>query len=163
MATFAGITTPPVPKDWDIAPGTPKDVLLALLRLEKNFQEEDSTPAARRAYTRREDRTGWGKYGVRYPRCTSSAEWLRLLLGRGEVRGYSTDENPQALVGQHIFGHDFLVVDGRWLVDWWAVSYAGEHTHIVIDMQKQPDLVRKYYGDPSTWTTLDAEGQCGVT
>lgn len=88
--------------------------------------------------------------------CTDSAVHLAELLG-GDVLGYSIDENPTAELGVNEFGHDFAVVDGRWLVDFWA-----KDTYQLPDLYDMNDPVeatevRRLYGDPGKWDKMSAE------
>jgi hypothetical protein len=163
MSTFGAVTGRPIRiEDKLVAPGAPADVVkllryaakldrkCSLERAKEEEQEEDSGPL----YI--EDDQGGFEAGI----CTEGAEWLRERLGRGEVYGYDTDDpdapdyNPTAKVGEYAGGHDFLIVDGRWLVDWWAAYYEGTFDWVVLDMQKQAALVDELYGDRSTWSRL---------
>lgn len=51
--------------------------------------------------------------------CTVVARWIAEKSG-GEVYGYYSEDNPSATLAVGEGGHDFVVVDSRWLVDWWA-------------------------------------------
>lgn len=89
-------------------------------------------------------------------RCTDSALYLAGRLG-GDVYGYSIEDNPEAQVGATEGGHDFAVVDKRWLVDFWA-----KDTYQLPDLYDMTDPVesgevRWQYGDPSKWTRMPDE------
>lgn len=83
-------------------------------------------------------------------RCTDTATWLAERLD-GEVYGYRHKDNPEAELGESEFGHDFVVVDDRWLVDWWAKdSYQLRDLYDLKDPADQ-EKVRRLYGDPGKW------------
>lgn len=54
-------------------------------------------------------------------------------------------------------GHDFAVVDGRFIVDHWLKHVVGSQRG-VFDMQDPRDaqLIKHYYGDPSQWEKDDS-------
>jgi len=86
--------------------------------------------------------------------CTVVSRWLAEKSG-GEVYGYFSEENPSATLAVCEGGHDFVVVDGRWLVDWWA----WDHQYIdrkVFDLSDPEDarMVSKLYGDRGAWTSV---------
>src|SRR6185369_5608665 len=49
-------------------------------------------------------------------------------------------------------GHDFAVVDNRFIVDYWLEFVVGEKRG-VFDMQDPQDaaFIKHYYGDPANW------------
>lgn len=118
-------------------------------RAEQAWQEQDAWLAAHPGEDRPVICEGIGVVG----RCTDTSVWLAEKLG-GEVRGYQHKNNPGAELGALEFGHDFVVVDGRWLVDWWAKDTYGEKD--LYDLKNPIDrkTVAKLYGDPRKWETL---------
>ena len=84
--------------------------------------------------------------------CTNTAKWLAKRLG-GEVRGYRT-EAGSGKIGEDCFGHDFCLVQNRWIVDWWA-NRLLEHP-AVWDLQdpQQQAQIKKLYGSPTEWEPL---------
>ena len=84
--------------------------------------------------------------------CTSTAKWLAKRLG-GEVRGYHT-EAGSGRIGEDCFGHDFCLVQNRWIVDWWASRLL--ESQAVWDLQDpdQQARIKALYGDPSGWEPL---------
>ncbi|MEK6409393.1 MAG: hypothetical protein AABN34_20920 [Acidobacteriota bacterium] len=88
--------------------------------------------------------------------CTDSA----IKIGRhfrGTVFGYICAINPGAAIGkQFCEGHDFAVIDNRFLVDYWAFRVIRLITDPVFDLSRKPDTreVIRLYGDPSTWEEL---------
>jgi GNAT superfamily N-acetyltransferase len=91
--------------------------------------------------------------------CTSTARHLANKLG-GRVMGYADAHRVGAAVGEGDGegGHDFAVIDGRYIGDWWANSY-GEHPDLH-DMQDpgQHQEIRRLYGDPSKWVEMRDDG-----
>lgn len=53
-------------------------------------------------------------------------------------------------------GYDWAVVEDRWVVDLWAVSYGNCIETVVMDMQdpQQRDWVIQAFGPPETWEEL---------
>jgi hypothetical protein len=82
--------------------------------------------------------------------CTCSAGWMAEELGldRCLILGYLSKNNPKARAGRDEGGHDFLVVDGKvivdvWLSEWWRGP--------LITQMSDWKAVRKWYGEPSKW------------
>ena len=85
--------------------------------------------------------------------CTNCARRVVELLGRGEVWGFSADSNPKAESVDGCSGHDFAVVDDRYIVDVWISLYTGRVKQIVFDLDANADQpeINRLYGDRSTW------------
>lgn len=88
--------------------------------------------------------------------CTNTAVYLASRLN-GKVYGYSIEDNPEAEVGSTEGGHDFAIVDDRWLLDFWAKDYY--HLPDLYDMENPAEmvLVHKRYGDPKLWQQMSVE------
>lgn len=89
--------------------------------------------------------------------CTLTAKYIATQLG-GEVWGYQHDKNPTAVLGKWELGHDFALIDGRFLVDWWATEYGSkvaEHPG-VLDLADPVDAarVRSWYGEKIRWVQV---------
>lgn len=87
--------------------------------------------------------------------CTNTAAYMADKFD-GEIYGYTTRENPTAVVGGPEYGHDFTLVDDRYLVDFWAqdtYSYPW-----LYDLKDPLDLkeVQKMYGDRKKWGKMQA-------
>jgi len=56
--------------------------------------------------------------------CTGYALAIQKKLGAGRVRvmGFFSSENPRATVSGYADGHDFAVVENRFIVDPWVVN-----------------------------------------
>ncbi|MBU2768766.1 hypothetical protein HAP94_22030, partial [Acidithiobacillus ferrivorans] len=90
--------------------------------------------------------------------CTNYALQIRKALPDHVVQivGFENEHNPDCAVVRedwHQDGHDFAIVDHRWLVDPWARLVAGTRDHIVYDLQVDARLVAETYGDPLKWET----------
>lgn len=102
----------------------------------------------REGYTVFEDGTDAGN-------CTRSAKYVLRKLGLDrEIWGYDWYENESAELGEAEGGHDFAVVDGRFLVDLWAMDYYD--TEGVYDLEDSRDQreVKRLYGDRQKWVRL---------
>lgn len=87
------------------------------------------------------------------PLCWWGAHAVAREFG-GIVCGYLIEDNPTALVGKSAGGHDFCVVDDRYIVDAWAVKHEGTLFNPVVDMKRSgPAWVRTFYGERSCWVT----------
>lgn len=86
--------------------------------------------------------------------CTEVSRWIAEKSG-GEVYGYYSEENPSATLAVCEGGHDFVVVDGRWLVDWWAwdLQYIDRKVFDLRDPQ-EAQMVSALYGDKQTWASV---------
>ncbi|MCR1347567.1 DUF2958 domain-containing protein [Acidithiobacillus ferrooxidans] len=90
--------------------------------------------------------------------CTNYAEQIKKALPGYEVQivGFENEKNPDCAVARedwHADGHDFAIVDHRWLVDPWARLVASVRDQIVYDL-RDPDDAQKVadtYGDPLKW------------
>lgn len=93
--------------------------------------------------------------------CTNYACFIGMVLGfdRVSVRGFANEDNPDCLVVReelHPGGHDFAVVDGRYLVDPWVKFLHGLDWQVVYDLHAPADaaLAKARYGDESAWTVM---------
>ena len=87
--------------------------------------------------------------------CTSIAAQVRHILGEGrvEIVGFSEEDNPTSAVAQAAGGHDFALVDGRYIVDGWIRDVECLSDRIVFDMESDDDRaeIERLYGDPVAW------------
>lgn len=88
--------------------------------------------------------------------CTNCARYICATFG-GVVVGYATQDNPSAVLGVGIDGHDFAIVEGRFLVDLWAVDTEMASTRYVHDLEDVADraAVERLYGDPDRWVEVE--------
>ncbi len=91
--------------------------------------------------------------------CTNYAEQIKQSLDGHDVQivGFANESNPNCDVVReewHPGGHDFAIVDYRWLVDPWARLVACVRDRIVYDLQdpKEARMVAELYGDPERWS-----------
>ena len=96
--------------------------------------------------------------GRRAVECTSWAAYARRVHGaRVEIRGFFCEDNPRARGMDRLApGHDFAVLDGRWILDGWLANVEQEIDDPLIDMQDpaRAELIERYYGDPARWERL---------
>lgn len=93
--------------------------------------------------------------------CTSYAIHVyKALPGRVQIFGFENEKNPTSRVAReelHPYGHDFAVVDGRYLVDPWVKLVLGVETApVVFDMQQVAGAaeVLDVYGPQSCWERM---------
>jgi len=85
--------------------------------------------------------------------CTDAAVKVAKAFG-GRVVGYAASKNRSALVGAaHCGGHDFALVENRFIVDYWAFRAARLIAKPVLDLNRQEDreLSGLYYGNAESW------------
>lgn len=97
--------------------------------------------------------------------CTHSA----IQVGRafsGVVLGYLAENNPVAELGEgYSQGHDFAIIDDRWLVDYWAWRTTDLLEHPVLDLETDSDLTiaSRLYGKHTHWNVvLDCRSHLGT-
>jgi len=89
--------------------------------------------------------------------CTSSS----ILVAKrfcGIVLGYFSIENPAASIGSpNCEGHDFTLIDDRWLVDYWAWRVEALITTPIFDLSEEADReeVVRLYGTSLNWSLLE--------
>lgn len=89
--------------------------------------------------------------------CTNyAAQILRAMPGRVKIFGFANENNPTSRVAReelHPGGHDFAVVDDRYIVDPWLRLVRGEDGPIVLDMQDLDEarLALHTYGPRNCW------------
>jgi GNAT superfamily N-acetyltransferase len=94
--------------------------------------------------------------------CTNCARRIiELNGGHGEIYGWHEGDNPTAVVANTSHenaGHDFAVIDGRYLVDAWAKNVEESSPRAVFDLENPDDVreVRHLFGDPTTWVRAAA-------
>ncbi len=94
--------------------------------------------------------------------CTNYAVQVGYVFKeRSKIMGFANENNPESLVAIeeiHPSGHDFAVVDDRWLIDPWVRIVATAYDRICFDMANPDDMaiVKHIYGDPSCWERLES-------
>jgi len=98
-----------------------------------------------------------------YGTCTNinSSPTLMLRKAGHSVRVFGGDEDVLANSGfardfDLLGGHDWAVVDDRWIIDQWAVEYLGVPK--AIHDLRDPETV-KLYPPRDTWVELGADGE----
>lgn len=93
--------------------------------------------------------------------CTDFAvQIFRGLPGRVQIFGFANEDNPECRIAKeewHPGGHDFAVVDGRFIVDPWPRLVPGTMQQMVFDMQDSQEAasVVECYGAQSNWRRMD--------
>jgi hypothetical protein len=92
--------------------------------------------------------------------CTNGARWIKeQFFPNAKVVGYQHDKNPTAEIGLWTCGHDFLVIEGRYILDLWYryITGDGDRAPILLDIHTQPALVKRYYGDINKWKEFNEQ------
>lgn len=94
--------------------------------------------------------------------CTNWARAVRRIEGpeRCELFGFLSEEVPESEIARQCGGHDFAVVDGRYLVDGWAkeIDRCADVAVFDLDDAATAAEVLRLYGPRSKWPrNLDLE------
>lgn len=99
--------------------------------------------------------------------CTDYAAHIFMALpGRVKIHGFANEDNPSSRVAReeiHPGGHDFAVVDGRFIVDPWPRLVPAAFDQMVFDLGDSADaaLALDIYGPQTCWThMLSMEQYC---
>jgi hypothetical protein len=90
-------------------------------------------------------------------RCTHYAmQVYRRFPSHTQIFGFTNAANPDCEFARkqwHPGGHDFAIIDGRWLVDPWARHVACAYDEIVYDLESPDDaaLAQARYGKRDNW------------
>lgn len=93
--------------------------------------------------------------------CTNYAiQVAKALPGRTQIVGFANENNPTSRVAReeiHPGGHDFAIVDGRYLVDPWIKLVAAEDDQVVFDLDDPIDaaVALDIYGPRECWESMD--------
>lgn len=106
--------------------------------------------------------------GTPWAFCSNWAIDLQRRLGSERVAlfGFWAGDNPLSEVSKIADGHDFAIVDARYIVDGWLVNVEQLHKTGVFDLEDDNDLgmIFKFYGNPLTWEgrNVDENSPAGV-
>lgn len=98
--------------------------------------------------------------------CTNYAHHVRRVLGdmgcEVAVVGFANEDNPTsrcAIVEYHPGGHDFAIVDDRYLIDPWVRLVAAVEDQIFYDLNDPADAAkaRDIYGPRECWLPLPTD------
>ena len=100
--------------------------------------------------------------GAKFPNgaglyCTGFALTIQEKLGdRVKVWGFYADDNPGTVWDRLADGHDFAVIDDRFIVDPFATEFEAEGTGIydLEDAEDRSEILR-IYGDQENWTIVE--------
>ncbi len=88
--------------------------------------------------------------------CTNTAVYLAERLD-GDVYGYYIEDNPTAKMGEAEGGHDFSIIDERWLLDFWAQDVYQLPWLYDLEDPKDAEAVKALYGFHESWTKMPPE------
>jgi hypothetical protein len=93
-------------------------------------------------------------------RCTHYAMQIaKKYPERTQIFGFLNEANPDCEIvkrGLHPGGHDFAVVDQRWLIDPWVRLVCGAFHEIILDLDDREDaiLALARYGGRENWKRM---------
>jgi hypothetical protein len=76
------------------------------------------------------------------------------------IYGFKNEDNPDCEIAQQRFhpgGHDFAVVEDRWLIDPWAKQVRCAYDRVAYDLMDPRDfaIVRARYGRRDNWKIMN--------
>ena len=89
--------------------------------------------------------------------CTGYACVIRQALGtRVKIVGFSENDNPASKVAREAGGHDFALVDDRYIVDPWVRDVEAFSQQTIFDVKSAADAkaIADLYGSQSAWSRL---------
>jgi hypothetical protein len=90
--------------------------------------------------------------------CTDYAAHIFLALpGRIRIVGFANEHNPSSRIARELIhpgGHDFAILDGRFIVDPWPRLVPAAFDQLVFDLADVADaaLVLDIYGPQKCWS-----------
>jgi len=94
------------------------------------------------------------EHGSPFAICTLACQWISQSLSDVKILGYWSDDNPTATVGVSEGGHDFVILNDRYLLDfWYKLTYEPEHP-VYLDIHTDRELITQLYGEPKTWMNV---------
>lgn len=136
----------------------PKSYFLSKEALEKQFGSDEALGI------RYDESANDGHGGSVFPdgssavMCFAYANWIQKVLDEQHVKvvGFYTINNPDCDIAREglVSGHDFAIVNERWLIDPWFRLVEGDMRKPVVHDLRDPDDVEsvlKIYGDPAYW------------
>lgn len=96
--------------------------------------------------------------GGRAASCYDCASYIRSLEPNTEIYGFWSRENTGWAGAILQDGHDFAVVDRRYIVDPWIVETEHLSDRAVFDLKNPADHaeVRRLYGDRRSWRRAES-------
>lgn len=94
--------------------------------------------------------------------CHECADYIRSLEPNTAIYGFWSRENTGWAGAILVDGHDFAVVDGRYIVDPWIVETERLSDRAVFDLKDPADQaeVRRIYGDRKAWRLVEPPVDC---
>jgi transcriptional regulator with XRE-family HTH domain len=105
---------------------------------------------------------GWVfKNGGSVFQCTAGARCVADHFG-GHLVGFFSAENPKAIIARGMEGHDFAIISGRFLVDYWGARVARIIPQAIFDLQDADNhaSVVHLYGAQNLWHHVHAATRC---
>lgn len=115
------------------------------------YNDEKSVPMVRSSTEDAYEILGYGWAAT----CTSHAMYV-AEKEKGKVVGFMLKDNPAPRLAGICDGHDFALIDGRWIIDTWAAFWEEILPVAVIDIKdpNNAELVRAFFGDPAKWQVV---------
>jgi hypothetical protein len=95
--------------------------------------------------------------GGRASDCSDCAAFIRSVEPNATIYGFWSKDNPSWAGAKLQDGHDFAVVDGRYIVDPWIVETEALSDRAVFDLEDPKDAaeVTRLYGNRLKWELVE--------
>jgi hypothetical protein len=88
--------------------------------------------------------------------CTNCAKYVISKMGKGKVFGFLKEDNPSSThrAIENAGGHDFVVLDQRYIIDIWISYFTCEEPAFIYDLESGNDYLKivEIFGDPTQWS-----------
>lgn len=98
--------------------------------------------------------TVFNSTGISDTVCTAWAvELLRIFPTRVKLYGFFASQNPESRIAREFMGHDFAVLDDRFIIDPWLTRVEVLVERAVFDLESPSDasIVADLYGKRACW------------
>lgn len=97
---------------------------------------------------------------IAFGHCTTVARYISDILGIADcqIQGFLAKDNPRAAITKHLMsGHDFVVYDGRYIIDPWISHFIGATEQYIWDLYDSEDYeeARRLFGSRCNWSEID--------
>lgn len=86
--------------------------------------------------------------------CDQAAQASKDAIGEGELWGYWSTDNPTAALGSSEGGHTFLIVENKYILDFWAAAYYGHKP--IFDLIEDAEEILVLFGPRECWTAVES-------
>lgn len=103
--------------------------------------------------------------GGRASSCSDCAYYIRELESNTAIYGFWSKDNPSWAGAKLQDGHDFAIVEGRYIVDPWIKETEGLSKRAVFDLETPADAreINRLFGNPLNWQLVEGPSPANET